>query len=234
MPVPMLRALFLSIRQLDDRRIAMVFAKSFAITLLIFAGLGGAFVWGTRSLVAGWLHQSSAMADLAGAAAVLLVGLGMWLLFRLVALAVLGIFADEVVEAVEARYYPDAAGTVRPVPLRQSIAMGLGAALRALVVNILLIPFYLGLLLTGIGTAALFFVVNSWLLGRDLGDMVAARHLDMAGMKQWRNSSRIGRLMLGGIGTGLLIVPVVNLVMPVIGAAMATHLYHQSRRKAVA
>lgn len=229
----MLRALFLSIRQLDDGRIVRVFAKSFALTLLIFAAIGGAFVWGTRSLVAGWLHQDGGMADLAGAAAVLLVGLAMWLLFRLVALLVLGIFADEVVEAVEARYYPEAAGTVRPVPLRQSIAMGLGAAFRALIVNILLIPFYLGLLLTGIGTAALFFVVNSWLLGRDLGDMVSARHLDMAGMKRWRAVSRIGRLMLGAIGTGLLVIPVINLVAPVIGAAMATHLYHQSRRKAV-
>ena len=133
----MLRALFLSIRQLDDGRIVRVFAKSFALTLLIFAAIGGAFVWGTRSLVAGWLHQDGGMADLAGAAALLLVGLAMWLLFRLVALLVLGIFADEVVEAVEARYYPEAAGTVRPVPLRQSIAMGLGAAFRALIVNIL-------------------------------------------------------------------------------------------------
>lgn len=227
----MLKSLFLSIRQLDDRPVTMVFVKSFGLTALLFVTVGAALVLGTRWLAAHWMRLEDSMADLAGAAALLLALLGMWLLFRVVAVAVLGIFADEVVEAVEARYYPEAAGSVKPVPIGRSIAMGLGAAGRALLVNILLIPFYLGLLLTGIGTAALFFVVNSWLLGRDLGDMVAARHLDGRAIKRWRGGTRLARLALGAVGTGLLIVPVINLVAPVIGAAMATHLYHRQQRK---
>ena len=56
----------------------------------------------------------------AGLAAVLLVPIAMWLLFRVVALAVLQFFADEVVAAVEARHYPARAAQARPLPLRIS------------------------------------------------------------------------------------------------------------------
>ena len=85
------------------------------------------------------------------------------------------------------------------------------------------------LLATGIGTAAAFFAVNAWLLGRDLGDMVASRHLDCAGVKQWRQQTGPRRFLLGLGGTGLFVIPVANLAAPVLGAAMATHLFHRGR-----
>ena len=50
-------------------------------------------------------------------------------------------------------------------------------------VNLLMTPVYVALLVSGVGTAAAFFVVNAWLLGRDLTDMVAARHMDAAAMR---------------------------------------------------
>lgn len=227
----MIRALFLSIAQLGDRRILAVLVKSLVVTLLLFAVLAAVFALGARALVRDGLHWGSGVGDLAAAAAVVAtVGLS-WLLFRAVAIAVTGIFADEVVAAVEARHYPAALASARPVPFARGVAMGLGSAGRVIGVNLALSPLYLLLLATGVGTAIAFFLVNGWLLGRDLGDMVAARHLPAAAMRGWRSSTGGGRLLLGLAGTGLLMVPLVNFIAPVLGAAMATHWFHERRGK---
>ena len=226
----MVSAFLLSIQQLGDRVVLKVLARSLMLTLAVFVAFAAGLVFGVRALAGSWFGLSGGTADLAGAAALLIAIVGVWLLFRAVAVAVIGIFADEVVAAVEAKHYPHALATARDVPLSRSISMGLGSASRAILVNLLLLPLYLILLVTGVGTAALFFIANGWLLGRDLSDMVAARHMDDAGMKAARKTARGGRMLLGLGGTGLLIIPGVNFVAPVLGAAMATHLYH--RRKA--
>src|SRR5919107_452588 len=73
----------------------------------------------------------------------LLFVFGWWLLFRAVAVAVIGIFADEVVAAVEAKHYPQAHAAARDVPLGRGITMGVGSAARTIGFNLLLSPLYL-------------------------------------------------------------------------------------------
>lgn len=220
----MFRALALSIEQLSDRRVLVVLLKSLLLTLAVLATLGVALWFGVRALAAAWLDSSES--QLAATIAVIgSLALG-WVLFRAVAIAVIGLFGDTIVVAVESKHYPEMLAVARDVPFDQSLKMGLGSAGRALLVNLILIPAYLLLLVTGVGTPILFFVANGWLLGRDLMDMVAARHLAGAEMKDWRGSTSLSRFALGLIVTGLLSVPGVNLIAPVLGAAMATHLFH--------
>jgi CysZ protein len=226
----MLTALALSLAQLGDPRILRVLAKSLAVTLALLATLGVA-LWFAAREVALWLGAGGALSGLAGLAGVLAgVALG-WLLFRAIAIAAVGLFADEVVEAVEARHYPAALASARRLPFARSLAMGAGSAGRAILVNLLASPLYLLLLVTGVGTAIGFFVVNALLLGRDLGDMVAVRHVAPEQLAAHRRATRPRRWMLGAIGTALLLVPFVNLLAPVLGAAMVTHLYHRSSRR---
>lgn len=228
----MLQAFFLSLGQLFDPRILAVFAKSFALMLLLFV-LGGVGLWyalhAAQGVIAGWAGMAG-IGWIADIATVLVLVLAWWLLFRAVAVAAVGVFADEVVAAVEARHYPQAHAAARDVPLARSAAMGLGSVGRLIGVNLLLSPLYLVLLVTGVGTAIAFFLVNAWLLGRDLGDMVAVRHMAYAVLPQWRAQTRGRRFLLGAVGTGLLLIPFVNLAAPVLGAAMATHIYHRGRR----
>lgn len=221
----MIQAVLLSLAQLGDRAILAVLAKSLAITLALFGLLGAGLWWLVDAALAGWRHHGT----LAGVAATLVTVLAVWLLFRAVAIAVTGLFGDEIVHAVERRHYPAALGTARPVPFTRGLAMGLASAGRFVLVNVLLLPAYIVLATTGIGTAVLFFAVNGWLLGRDLGDMVAARHLPRGELAGWRQRTRGRRMALGLAGTGLFVVPGVNLVAPVLGAAAATHLFHRSR-----
>lgn len=220
----MFRAFALSIRQLGDPPILRVLIQSIAITLAVFALFGVGVWFATAAAIARWTSVDGG--TIASAIAVIVTVLALWLTFRAVAILVVGVFADTIVEAVEARHYPDALKTARPVPFPRALAMGLSSAVRFVGVNLLLLPLYVVLLATGVGTAALFFGANAWLLGRDLGDMVAARHLSRAAIGDWRATTRPRRFLLGLAGTGLFVVPVLNVLAPVLGAAMATHMFH--------
>lgn len=226
MPV-MLDVFLLSVRQLGDKRILGVFLKSLLLTLTIFAALGTALWFGVDALVRHYFQGSETTATAASAVALLIGLIGGWLLFRVIAIAVIGLFADEVVHAVEARHYPDRFAAARDLSFARSLQMSLKSAGRALLINLVLAPLYILLLVTGVGTALAFFLVNSWLLGRDLGDMVAVRHLPAADLARWRSATRLSRFTLGAAGTALFFVPFVNFVAPVLGAAMATHLFHR-------
>ncbi|WP_326525211.1 EI24 domain-containing protein [Sphingomonas sp.] len=222
----MFEALILSVRQLGDRSILAVLAKSLALTLALLATLGVG-LWFAGAGIARWAGLGEGGAEMIGVASVLAGALLGWLVFRALAIAVVGIFADDVVAAVEARHYPTALVTARPVPFTRSLAMSAGSVARTLLVNVAAIPLYLLLLATGIGTPIGFFLVNALLLGRDLGDMVAARHRAPGELPAFRAGTRGRRFALGGVGTGLLLIPFVNLLAPVLGAAMATHLFHR-------
>jgi len=216
----MLAAFTLAIGQLGDRGILAVIGKSLALTLAVFGVLGAGLWYGIAAL-----GPSSGVALLlAGLLSVALL----WLLFRLVALAVLQLFGDEVVRAVEARHYPAAAASARPLGWREELRVGVRGLLRAIGYNLLALPVALLLLVTGIGTVLVFAAVNAVLLGRELTEMVALRHRDAAGKAPLPGFAT--RTLLGGVVVALLLVPFVNFLAPVLGAAAATHLVHRGRR----
>jgi uncharacterized protein involved in cysteine biosynthesis len=213
---------------LTDPAIIQVLLWSLLVTVLIFVGLGAVLVVGTQWLAAfyGWGEDGSTLAAaLAGIAALF----GAVLLFRAIAIPVIGLFADKVVHAVEAARYPEALAVARPVPAVLSARLAVMSLLRALLVNLLALPAYLFLLFTVIGPAVLFLIVNAALLGRDLMEMVAVRHLDQPALGQWHQTGRGERWVLGLIISGLFLVPFVNMLAPILGAAMATHLFHQKK-----
>lgn len=224
----MLRAFTLSLGQFGDPAILRVLVKSLALTLAIFA----AAAFGLFELLRGWLAGFAGGYDdgIAGVAAIAIGLVAGWLLFRIVAIAVLGLFGDEIVAAVEARHYLAAHTAARDVGFARSGRIALGSAVRALAINLLMAPVYIALLFTAIGPAIAFFLVNAWLLGRDLGDMVASRHMDDAMMRGWRKATWGWRFATGLVVTGLFVVPIFNLLAPILGAAMATHLFHGSKR----
>jgi len=227
----MLRAFTLALGQLTDPAVLRVLGKSLLATLVIFVVAGSGLWWlAERGLALAGLEEARfAEARMARAllslVAVVVAG---WLLWRIVALAVLQFFADEVVHAVEARHYPAQAACARQLGWREELGHGLRGAGRALGWNLAALPVALVLLVTGIGPALVFLLVNAVLLGRELQDMVWLRHCpDRAAPPPLTG---LTRLLLGGMVTALLAVPLVNFLAPLLGAAAATHLVH--RRKA--
>lgn len=222
--------MLLALRQLADPRIMRLLAKTLIISLLLFAALG----W------AGWFALDWALAwaglrdgafggagDVRGVVSLVIVLIAGWLLWRVIAMAVISFYADDVVLAVEERHYPQAAARARDLPVTQQFSSSLAAAGRALAANLLVLPFALLLLVTGVGTALLFWLVNAFLLGRELQDMVWLRHRHAAGAQS--PISKGQRFALGAVVAALMLVPFVNFLAPLLGAASATHLTHRKR-----
>lgn len=238
----MFSALGLAVGQLADRRIVSVLLKSIAVTLVLFAVLGtisGMLAYdllgrtgidGAVATGSGGLTPTGPA--LRGLLAAVLVVVGTWLLFRIVALAVIQFFADEVVQAVEARHYPARGAEARPLGWRAEARQALRGTIRSVAWNAAALPPALALVLTGIGPAVLFALVNAVLLGRELADMVRLRHRDAHGTPP-ADLTSLQRFALGLVVVGLLAVPVVNLLAPVIGAATATHLVHRRNPGAI-
>lgn len=224
----MIRALWLSIEQLPSRAVLIVLAQSLALTLVICIVAGAALLWGGTVLAEqqNWPALAGDAALVGTTVAAILAG---WFLFRALAVPVIGLFGDRIVEAVEQRHYPDAHRGARPVSMVRAARMGLASIGRLIGYNLLAAPVYLALLFTAIGPVIAFALVNALLLGRDFGEMAAARHGDAATVQRWLAQSRLQRLLLGGIVTGLFLVPLINLLAPVIGAALATHLFQEKR-----
>ncbi len=221
------RALALSFRQLGDRAIVGILVKSLAITLAIFIALGALLTFGFQLLAE--RYEWEAVQGLGALLVALIIVLAGWLLFRFVALFVLQFFAEDVVRAVEGRHYPHVVGTARSVPFAEEMRRGTRSTLRALAFNLLALPVAIALLVTGVGTALLFWAVNALLLGRELQDMVWMRHRG-DGDRPPVGAGR--RFALGGVVAGMLSLPFVNLIAPVIGAATATHLVHGTKEHA--
>lgn len=208
-----------AIGQIGDRAILRVLAKSIAITLAIFVALGVALGFGLGRMFGSYGIEGGGWAGTL--AAIILTGLAFWFLFRVVAIAVLQFFADEVVAAVEARNYPDLASGAKKLPFRRDLANSLRGAARALGYNFLALPVAAILLFTAIGPALVFLAVNAVLLGRELTDMALLRHehlLPRAAVP------RRERWALGAVVAAMMLIPFANLLAPVIGAAAGTHL----------
>ena len=207
---------------LAERAVLRLLAKTMALTVAIFLALG----WLGEMLVDDALAALGLARDHGASVLIsaLLMVIAAWLLFRVVAVAVLQFFADEVVTAVEHRSYPAEAEAARKLGLAEEAKVALSGAARALLANLIALPFALALLFTGVGPAIVFWAVNAWLLGRELVDMVWLRHRPTP-----RTAPPVGRaerFLLGGAVAALFMVPFANLLAPVLGAAAATHLVH--------
>ncbi|MGQ2936225.1 MAG: EI24 domain-containing protein [Sphingopyxis sp.] len=213
-------AFLLALRDLPQPRVMRVLAQSLALTLLLLAVSGAAIFFATRWALAHWKWLDKAQLDMAGILIVLVIIAGSWLLFRAVAIVVVGLFADGIVADVEGRHYPAAASQAIDVGWRQNIGLALASLVRLICGNLLALPVYILLLVTGIGTPIFALLVNALLLGRDLEAMVLARHPDRPRL------DRPARWSLGLLSAASFVVPIANLLAPILSAAMAVHMLH--------
>jgi uncharacterized protein involved in cysteine biosynthesis len=143
-----------------------------------------------------------------------------------VASAFTSIFLDDVADAVEARYYP----TLPQAP-RVGFWEGLSDSLRFLGVivaaNIAAFALYL---LFPPAAPLIFLALNGYLLGREYFTLVAIRRLGREGARAARSRNGAQIWVAGILMAVPLAIPVVNLFVPVLGAATFTHLFHRVTR----
>ena len=192
---------------------------TFASFLLLGVGMWFALNW-----LFAWLNIQNG-AYLSALLSLAIIPISAFLLFRVVAIAITWIFADDIMDAVEDRYYPQKAAFGKRPGVGAGVHMAVRSIARVVGYNLLALPLYIVLLVTGVGTAIAFMLLNALLLGKDLEDMLIARHGASQGSIQ-----KLPRLLLGFIGTIGMLIPFFNLLVPVLATAMAVHVVHSGNR----
>ncbi|WP_243369187.1 sulfate transporter family protein [Microvirga solisilvae] len=169
-------------------------------------------------------HHLSESYPLIDTLAIFLAGFGLFIglvyLLPAISAIVAGYFLDDVAEVVERDSYPaDAPG--RALPFGKAIFYGLRFAALSLGVNLVALML---LFVPGINIGV-FFAANAYLLSREYFELAAGRFWSPEEVKQLRIEHRGTVLAAGAVLAGLVLVPVVNLITPVFGAAMMVHLH---------
>jgi uncharacterized protein involved in cysteine biosynthesis len=212
----MIKALLLGFRQLADPAIGRLLLRCVLLTLATVIAL----IVGVAALLFGldltgltWLDPILATA---GSALVLVLA---WLLFPIVVALILGLFAEDVIRVVERRHYPNLPAAPGMSLAAQTYA-GARFVLVALLLNLLALPLYL---VPG-ANLPIYRGLNGYLLGREYFELVAGQRLQLREVAQLRRERR-GRLWLAGVAiAAMLVIPVFNLVAPVVAIAFMVHL----------
>jgi uncharacterized protein involved in cysteine biosynthesis len=143
-----------------------------------------------------------------------------------VASAITSMFLDDVADAVEARHYPGLPPADR-VPFGDALVDTIGflgviivANLMALLIYAFFAPFAL----------FIFWGMNGFLLGREYFTLAAMRRVGREGAKALRRKHFLTIWVAGVLLAMPLSVPLVNLLIPIIGAATFTHIFHRLER----
>lgn len=151
----------------------------------------------------------------------LMLGLSVFLMVP-VASAFSGLFLEDIADAVEDRHYPGLP-QVTPLRLSDTIIDSINFLGVLIAVNIMALLLYA---FAGPLIPVVFWAVNGWLLGREYFGLVAMRRLGRQGAKELRAAHK-GKIWLAGtLMAAPLSIPLVNLVIPVLGVATFTHLFH--------
>ncbi len=136
--------------------------------------------------------------------------------------AVTSLFLDQVAQAVEDKHYPtlppaDASG------LADDIKDGLSFLGLMIIANLFALILYL--IFTPLAPF-IFWLLNGFLLGREYFTLAAMRRIARDNAKTMRRR-HIGTIWAAGTLMAIpLSVPIINLLIPILGAATFTHIFH--------
>ncbi len=200
--------------------VGLALALLFAIYALLI-GVVDLFIPGSISVP--FIGQIGGLTTLFGWGSLVLVLVLSVFMMMPVASAFTAFFLDEVADAVEDRHYPHLP-PAQNLGLIDTLVDTAGFLALLLVVNLvsLLIWPFAGPLMPLIAWA-----INGYLLGREYFTLVAARRLGRQGAAALRQRFA-GQIWVAGVLMAApLSFPLVNLLVPVLGAATFTHMFHR-------
>jgi CysZ protein len=222
-----LTAFFNALGQLGDPRFRRVLLWGIGLTLALLIGATAAFVALLNSLTGDhvflpligevtWLNDLVSWSSL-----FLMMFLSIFLMIP-VASAITSMFLDDVAQAVEDKHYPHLPAA-QNIPLWDALrdtvnflGILIGANLLAIILYFIFAP----------AAPLIFWGLNGFLLGREYFTLAAMRRIGRDGAKSLR-ARHIGKIWLAGTLMAIpLSVPLVNLLIPILGAATFTHLFH--------
>ena len=221
-----------AISQLGDARFRKVMWLGIALTIALLFGIYAMFLGLISSIDSGpmeipFVGEVTWVKDLLGWGSILFMLVLSFFLMMPVASAFTSMFLGDVAQAVEERFYPDLPPAPK-IPFIETVldtVLFLGLLIGANFLSLMLLPVVTFLY------PVLFWLLNGFLLGREYFQIAAMRRLGRKGAKEMRKKYRREIMQSGLFMALLLIVPVLNLLMPILGAAMFTHLFHRLSAK---
>lgn len=209
-----------AIGQMTDPKFMGVLLRGVGLTVLLLVLVTMGVLWLLPNSVSlPWYGEVAWLSSvLDGFAIVSMFVLSIFLMVPVASLFI-GLFLDRIMDAVEARHYPNA-GPVRRVGIGEMILDSLGFLGLMIIVNLIALILYVFIPFA-------FWIVNGILLGREYFQMVAVRRVGRREGKALRKQNRAQIWIAGTLMAVPLTVPVLNLVIPILGAAMFTHLFHR-------
>lgn len=223
-----LSSFFAALGQLADARFRRVLLIGLALTIALLIGAISGFVWLIGTLTADsvtvpWVGEITWLDDIISWGSFFLFFVLSVFLMMPVASAITSMFLDEVAAAVEDRHYPHLP-PARTVPFGDALVDTLnflGVLIGANIMALILYLFFAPL------APFIFWGLNGFLLGREYFTLAAMRRVGRAEAKELRRA-HTGTIWLAGTLMAIpLSIPLVNLLIPIIGAATFTHLYHK-------
>ncbi|WP_171634371.1 MULTISPECIES: EI24 domain-containing protein [unclassified Ruegeria] len=222
-----LNAFFSALGQTGDPRFRAVLLRGVGLTILLLVLACAGAIW-----LINWLSGSEISLPFVGAVPwlndvlnysgiVLVLILPVFLMVP-VASAITSIFLDEVAQAVEDKHFPTLP-PARRIPVSEALMDGLSF------LGLLIVANLLALILYAIFTPLapfIFWAMNGFLLGREYFTLAAMRRIGRDGARKLRAKHSTTIWVAGTLMAIPLSVPLVNLVIPIIGAATFTHIYH--------
>ena len=214
--------------QLGDPRFRRVLGIGIALTVALLVASYAGLLWLIEALSDGpitipMVGEVTWLGDLLGVASLFFMLILSMFLMVPVASAITSLFLDDVAQAVEDRHYPHL-----PVPPRVSFLDGavdtvsfLGTLIGA---NILALFAYAAMPFAAI---FIFYGLNGFLLGREYFQIAAMRRVGRPAAKELRARHRGQIWAAGCLMCVPLSIPLVNLLVPVLGAATFTHFFHR-------
>ena len=220
----MIGALTRAIAQLDDpqfRKVAwLTLGVSIATSIALF-GAVSAVLLAIPKFEMRWLEL------IANAAIALGAPVLAWVLFPIVVSVVATLWFERAARAVEARHYPGLP-PARTLTLAEQVIPPLRLALFGIVLNLIaltifwVIPVYV----------FVFYGLNGYLVGREYFELVALRRMPWREARELHRRHRVSVLIAGVAIAGMLSIPLVNWITPVIAVAFMLHIFERLRRKA--
>ena len=151
--------------------------------------------------------------------------LGSIFLMPAVTALVASFFVDEIALEVERSEYPgEPVGT--PLPLVNSVWVGVKAALLAVLIYLLAVPF---LLFAGLGLV-IFFLATAYLLSREYFELAAMRYRSPIEARAMRKANQSTVFLAGLMIAAFVSIPIINLATPLFGMALMVHVHKRLAR----
>jgi len=222
-----LSSFFKALSQIGDPRFRRVLLIGIGLAFSLLVGIYAAFLMmiggiGNDSYTFPIIGEVTWLKDLISWSSFALMTFLSVFLMMPVASAITSMFLEDVAQAVEDRHYPH-------LPPAQKV--GMVSAIRdtlnflALLITANFFAVFLYILIP-FASLFIFWALNGFLLGREYFQLAAMRRIGRKKAKALRKR-HTGTIWLAGILMAMpLSIPLLNLAIPIIGAATFTHLFH--------